>query len=83
MQQAYILTIGGSIPPWRTKLKTERYKMTQDEIDSLERDFNAASSAIKKSVGGKPGEGAEKLYGQTYQQLVRAGLRTPLKRKYR
>ena len=57
--------------------------MTQDEIDVLERDFNAASSAVKKSIGGKPGESAEKLYGQTYNQLVRAGLRVPLKRKYR
>lgn len=57
--------------------------MTQDEIDILEREFNSASSAIKKSIGGKPGESAEKLYGQTYNQLVRAGLRVPLKRKYR
>jgi hypothetical protein len=57
--------------------------MTQDEIDSLERDFNAASSSIKKSIGGKPGESAEKLYGQTFNQLVKAGLRIPLRRKYR
>lgn len=57
--------------------------MTKDEIDALERDFNAAASGIKKSIGGKPGEGAEKLYGQTYNQLVKAGLRIPLRRKYR
>ena len=57
--------------------------MTKDEIDALERDFNAASSGVKKSISGKPGESAEKLYGQAYNQLVKAGLRSPLKRKYR
>jgi hypothetical protein len=57
--------------------------MTQDEIDRLERNMDAASSTIRKSVGGKPGESAEKLYGQAYAALVRAGLRRPLRKKYR
>lgn len=57
--------------------------MTNEELDALQRDFNNASSTIKKSIGGKQGEGAEKLYGQTYQQLVKVGAKPPLRRKYR
>lgn len=57
--------------------------MTQDEIDRLERNMDAASASIRKSIGGKPGESAEKLYGLAYAALVRAGLRQPLRRKYR
>jgi hypothetical protein len=57
--------------------------MTQDEIDRLERNMEAASSTIRKSMGGKSGEGAEKIYGQAYAALVRAGLRRPLRKKYR
>jgi hypothetical protein len=57
--------------------------MTQDEIDRLERNMDAASSTIRKSVGGKPGESAEKLYGLAFAALVRAGLRRPLRKKYR
>jgi hypothetical protein len=57
--------------------------ISQDEIDRLERDFSLASSAIKKSVGGKPGESNEKRYGIAYQQLVKAGVRPQLRKKYR
>lgn len=57
--------------------------MTQDEIDKLERDMASASSAIRKTVGGKPGEASEKKYGQVYQDLVRAGIRPQLRKKYR
>lgn len=56
--------------------------MSEDN-DRLLSDFNAASNNIKKSIGGKSGEGAEKLYGQTYQTLVKNGLKPPLRRKYR
>lgn len=54
-----------------------------EDKDRLLSDFNAASSNIKKSVGGKTGEGAEKRYGQTYQALVKIGAKPPLRRKYR
>jgi hypothetical protein len=57
--------------------------MTQDEIDRLERNMDLASSTIRKSMGGKPGESAEKLYGLAYAALVRAGLRQPLRKRYR
>jgi len=57
--------------------------MTQDEIDKLERNMELASSTIRKSIGGKPGESNEKLYGQAFSALVRAGLRRPLRKKYR
>lgn len=46
-------------------------------------DFNAASNNIKRITTGKSGEGAEKLYGQKYQTLVKLGLRPPLRKKYR
>jgi hypothetical protein len=51
--------------------------------DRLISDLNSAASNLKKSIGGKAGEGAEKLYGQAYQALVKAGLRPQLKGKYR
>lgn len=54
-----------------------------EEIDKLLSTLNAASSNVKKSLSGKPGEGAEKAYGQAYQALVKAGAKPPLKRKYR
>ena len=57
--------------------------MKQDEIDRLERDMASASSTIRKSVGGKPGETNEKKYGQAYQELVKAGLRPQIRKKYR
>jgi hypothetical protein len=57
--------------------------VTQDEIDKLERNMELASSTIRKSIGGKPGESSEKLYGQAFAALVRAGLRQPLRKKYR
>ena len=60
----------------------ERKVMAEDN-ERLISDFNSASSNVKKSSGGKTGEGAEKLYGQAYQALVKAGLRQQLKRKYR
>lgn len=56
---------------------------SQDEIDRLERDLSAASSAIRKPTGGKPGESNEKKYGIAYQQLVKAGVRPQLRKKYR
>jgi hypothetical protein len=51
--------------------------------DRLISDFNAASSNIRKIVGGAAAVGAEKKYGQTYQNLVKAGLRPQLRKKYR
>jgi len=57
--------------------------MTQEEKDRLERDMDAASGNLKRIVSGKGGEGVEKLYGQAYQQLVKAGLRRQLRKKYR
>lgn len=57
--------------------------MDADEKDRLERNMSNASSSLRKVVGGKAGEGVEKVYGQAYTALVRAGLRTRLKKKYR
>lgn len=57
--------------------------MNQDEIDRLERNMANASSSLRKVVGGRAGEGVEKVYGQAYTALVRAGLRPRLRKKYR
>ncbi len=57
--------------------------MIEDEKNDLLRDLNAASNEIKKSPGGKSGEGAEKKYGVAYQQCVKAGIKPLLRRKYR
>lgn len=52
-------------------------------IERLESDFNAASTAIRKQVGGKGGEGIEAKYGQAYQALVKAGVKPQIRQKYR
>ena len=54
-----------------------------EDNDRLVSDFNAASSNIRKIVGGAAAVGAEKKYGQAYQSLVKAGLRPQIRKKYR
>lgn len=54
-----------------------------NEDERLISNFNSASTSVKKSMGGKGGEGAESAYGQAYQQLVKAGLKPQLRKKYR
>ena len=56
--------------------------MSEDN-DRLIANFNSASSAVKKSMGGKAGEAAEKVYAIAYQQLVKAGIKPQLRKKYR
>lgn len=56
--------------------------MAVEDNERLIREFASASAAIHKSVGGKHGDGAEKVYGQAYQALVRAGLKPKLRGKY-
>lgn len=51
--------------------------------EDLLRDLEIASKDVKKSMGGKTGESAEKRYGQAYYACVRAGLKPPMKSKYR
>lgn len=53
------------------------------ENDNLLRDLESASKDIKKSTGGKSGEGNEKKYGQAYLACVKAGIKPPLRKKYR
>lgn len=57
--------------------------MTQDEISDLLRDLESASKDIKKQTGGKGGEGSEKKYGIAYAACVKAGIKPPLRSKYR
>jgi hypothetical protein len=54
-----------------------------EENEKLLRSLELASSNIRKSLGGKTGEGAEKVYGQAYRACVRAGIKSPLRKKYR
>jgi hypothetical protein len=51
--------------------------------DRLVSSMNAASSNLRKIIAGKGGEGAEKKYGQAYQELVKVGLKPQLRKKYR
>jgi hypothetical protein len=57
--------------------------MANQDHEDLLRDLNIASQDVKKNVAGKSGEGAEKKYGQAYAACVKAGIKPPLKRKYR
>jgi hypothetical protein len=56
--------------------------MTQEQERAL-RNLELASSNLRKSIGGKPGEGAEKSYGQAYGECVKLGLKPILRKKYR
>jgi len=51
--------------------------------DRLISNMNAASSNIRKIIAGKGGDGAEKKYGQAYQELVKVGLKPQLRKRYR
>lgn len=57
--------------------------MEQEEADRLERNLASAFGKFKSGVGGKAAIGYEKEYGIAYQELVRAGLRPQIKKKYR
>ena len=57
--------------------------MTDDEKNDLLRDLEVASKEIKKQAGGKGGEGSEKKYGIAYAACVKAGIKPPLRSKYR
>lgn len=57
--------------------------MTEDEKNDLLRELESASKDIKKQTGGKAGEGSEKRYGQAYSACVKAGIKPPLRSKYR
>jgi hypothetical protein len=51
--------------------------------EDLLRDLEIACKDVKKQMGGKTGESAEKRYGQAYAACVKAGLKPVLKKKYR
>jgi len=51
--------------------------------EDLLRDLESASKDVKKQTGGKSGEGSEKKYGLAYAACVKAGLKPPLRKKYR
>lgn len=63
-------------------MKKGKIKM-QETGEKLLSNLNAASTNIRRVVGGKAGEGAEKVYGQAYQALVKVGLKPQLRKKYR
>jgi hypothetical protein len=51
--------------------------------EDLLRDLEIASKAVKSQTGGKAGDGVEKRYGQAYSACVKAGIKPPLRSKYR
>ena len=58
-------------------------EIMSDDVEKLKSNLNAASSNLRRVVGGKAGDGVEKTYGQAYQALVRVGVKPQLKKKYR
>jgi hypothetical protein len=56
-----------------------------DSLDKekLLRELELSAVSVKKSLSGKPGESAEKAYGQAYWQCVKVGIKPPLRKKYR
>lgn len=56
--------------------------MSEDN-DKILRNLDAASTVVRRGVGGKGGEGSEKTYGIAYAKAVQAGLKPKLKKKYR
>jgi hypothetical protein len=54
-----------------------------EENERLLRNLEVAASSVRKSIGGKPGESAEKLYSQAYNECVKAGIKPRLRKKYR
>jgi hypothetical protein len=57
--------------------------MEDKDKEKLLKDLDMASTAVKRQSGGKPGEGAEKVYAIAYQKCVQAGLKPKLRNKYR
>ena len=55
--------------------------MSEDK-DRLLRDLESAAVAMRRGVGGKAGDGPEKVYGQAYRKCVQAGIKPKLKSKY-
>lgn len=46
-----------------------------DEDHKAIRDFEMASTNLRRAVGGKPGEQAEKKYGEAYANCFKLGLK--------
>ena len=49
-------------------------ELTKEQTDAL-RDLDKAADALKKSIGGKAGEGAESKYKDAYDKCYRLGLK--------
>jgi len=49
-------------------------ELTKEQTDAL-RDLDKAAEALKKSVGGKAGEGIEARYKEAYDKCYRLGLK--------
>lgn len=56
--------------------------VSNEEKERLIRSLELAAQELRRSVGGKSGEGAEKKYGIAYKACVRAGIKPALRRKY-
>lgn len=52
------------------------------DTSNLERDLEAALKNLRGSTG-KAAQGRENQYGAAYQNLVKAGVRPQLRKKYR
>jgi hypothetical protein len=61
---------------WNRKIMKN---LTDEQVNAL-RDLDIAMTSLRRAVGGKVGESAEKAYGQAYQRCYSLGLKQyPLK----
>ena len=54
-----------------------------NDVERLQSNLNSAIATVRKQVSGKGGDGAENMYGQAYQAMVKVGAKPQIRRKYR
>ena len=54
-----------------------------EQAEKALRKLELASSTLRKTIGGKAGDGAENTYGQAYNECVKLGVKPVLRKKYR
>lgn len=65
------------------KGNTMSEQVTAEETEKALRKLELASATLRKTIGGKAGDGAENNYSQAYNECVRLGIKPALRKKYR
>lgn len=58
-------------------------QVTSEQAEKALRKLELAASNLRKTIGGKAGDGAENNYGQAYNECVKLGIKPMLRKKYR